>query len=219
VNVTAPETRFDAAYYTTIYRNYERQNPDYKFALYRRSIGRQIGSAAQHSILDVGCAFGGFLGSLSPEWNRSGIDISSYAIQHAEQRHRTVRFAAATLDRNPFRGPFDVVTSFDVIEHISDIEDVGRAVSDLLKPKALFVFVVPVYDGPLGWLAHLLDRDPTHIHKTARKRWLDWAGRHFEVIEWFGLFRFLFPVAPYLHISSVKARRVSPAILVVARKR
>ena len=213
-----PDAAFGPDYYRTVYRHYERQNPSYKRAFYRNFILKHAG-AQPARMLDVGCAFGGFLASMPEAWDRSGIDISSFAIRHAAEAHPELHVAAATLDNNPFPGPFDVVTSFDVIEHIDNLENVAASITSLLKPGGLFVFVVPTYDGPFGPIVHLLDHDPTHIHKTNRKFWLDWAGRHFNIEEWIGVFRILPPVGPYVHVPTRALRSISPAIMVAARTR
>ncbi len=217
-SATAPDCAFGADYYATIYRHYERQNPPYKHAFYRRVIAKLAGNSPAR-ILDVGCAFGGFVASMPETWSRYGIDVSSFAIQEGRAKYPGVQLAAATLDTNPFKGPFDIVTSFDVIEHIQDLENVAGHVRSLVRPEGLFVFVVPTYDGPLGPVVHMLDRDPTHIHKTSRKFWIDWAERHFNLCEWIGMFRMLLPFAPYIHWPSQSLRSVAPAVLIAARRK
>ena len=90
-------------------------------------------------------------------------------------------------------------------------------VRSLLRPGGLFVFVVPTYDGPLGPIVHLLDRDPTHIHRTNRKFWLDWAARHFDVQEWT---RHLSNAAAVRSLHSLACQAVAlsgPAVLVAVR--
>ncbi len=217
-SVSLNDAAFGEDYYRTVYRHYERQNPSYKTEFYRQFIlqhaGRDVGR-----ILDVGCAFGGFLASLPKSWDRYGIDISSFAIEQAARTNPDLHVANAILENNPFKGPFDVVTSFDVIEHINDLEKVAACVADLLTPGGLYVFVVPTYDGPFGPVVHFLDHDPTHLHKTNRRFWLEWAARHFEIQEWIGAFRFLAPVGPYIHWPTRALRSISPAIMVAARTR
>jgi len=214
----AVATAYDANYYHRIYRHYERQNPGYKLAFYRDLVFKHV-SRGPARILDVGCAFGGFLAGMPASWDRFGIDVSNYAIQQGRHAHPELHLAAATFESNPFQGPFDVVTSFDVIEHIDSLEKVAASVGSLLKPGGVFLFVVPTYDGPLGPLVHLLDRDPTHIHKTNRRFWLDWAGANFEVIEWMGAYRMLLPHGPYVHWPTKLLRAFAPAIVVAARSR
>lgn len=219
--MTAPaRAPYDASYYETVYRNYSQQNPSYKIRFYHDLVLRHTANAPQKqlSILDVGCAFGVFLKSLPSNWKRFGIDISHHSIEKAAEGEKSISFAPAILENNPFRGPFDVVTSFDVIEHIPDRDHALDNFYDLLKPGGLFVFVVPVYDGPLGWLVHRLDRDPTHLHKVGRADWVEWAQRRFQVLEWGGAFRFLFPGGVYLHWPTRLMRSATPCIAVVARK-
>lgn len=210
---------FDESYYRAAYRDYSRQNPLRKLRFYHRLLAAHLGSQCPISVLDVGCAFGSFLEALPRDWERYGIDASEYAIEQGRVRVPGVSLAAATLETTPFRGPFDAVTSLDVIEHIADLDGVARIVHGLLKPGGVFVFVVPVYDGPLGWLVRRLDRDPTHIHKISRDFWLEWAARTFEVVEWLGTYRYLAPLGGYVHFASRRLRSLSPAIAVAAKRR
>jgi hypothetical protein len=78
---------------------------------------------------------------------------------------------------------------------------------------------MPVYDGPTGPVIRRLDKDPTHIHKWDREAWLDLLGSRFNILDWQGAFRLLLPSGPYLHVPTRRLRAVSPAILVVARRR
>ena len=84
--------------------------------------------------------------------------------------------------------------------------------------KHAMVMVVPVYDGLCGPLIRKMDRDPTHVHKVARGDWLAWLSRHFELMEWSGVVRYLLPGRWYLHVATRLGRNHTPAILVVARR-
>jgi hypothetical protein len=88
----------------------------------------------------------------------------------------------------------------------------------MLRPGGWFLMVVPVYDGACGPLIRTMDRDPTHVHKLGRGEWLAWVGRHFEVVEWWGIVRYLLPGRFYLHLPTRLGRGHTPAILVVGRR-
>jgi SAM-dependent methyltransferase len=216
--LTFKSSRYGPSYYHSVYRHYERQNPARKLNFYRDLVFRHVGCKPAR-MLDVGCAFAKFLASLPQSWDRFGIDVSSFAIEEARRKHPELHLAAATLDSNPFPGPFDVITSFDVIEHIESLDDVAAGIGNILKPGGLFVFVVPTYDGPLGPVVHRLDRDPTHIHKTHRRFWIEWASRHFDAVQWMGAYRMLLPHGPYIHWPTRLLRRFAPAIVVTAKAR
>ncbi len=213
-------SRFDADYYRTYYREYARQNPPRKLRFYARMAERHAAPDAPRRIHDLGCGFGDFLATLDESWEICGSDVSEFAIAQAAQRHPRGAFkVASATDRAVFAGPFGVVTAFDVLEHVADLDAVAASVDDQLAPGGAFLFVVPVYDGLSGPIIRALDRDPTHVHKWPRRCWLDWAGAHFDVREWLGAVRYLFPLLGYLHVTTRLLRRHTPAILVACRKR
>jgi SAM-dependent methyltransferase len=170
-------------------------------------------------VLDIGCAFGAFLSALDPRWERYGTDVSRYAVEKAAAALPEIRFARADVDAIPFPGPFDVITSFDVIEHIGSLDQVARTVEALLAPGGHFVFVVPVYDGVTGPVIRLLDKDETHVHKRSRDFWLRWVSERFDMVAWCGIYRYLIPGWGYAHIPTRRLRRFTPAIAVTARRR
>lgn len=214
--ITSP---FDADYYRTYYREYAQQNPPRKLRFYARMVERHTAAGTPRRIHDLGCGFGDFLATLDPSWEICGSDISDYAIAQAAQRHPRGAFkVASATDRGVFPGAFGVVTAFDVLEHVADLDAVAAAVTGQLAPGGAFLFVVPVYDGLSGPIIRALDRDPTHVRKWPRRRWLGWAAMHFRVVEWLGAVRYLFPLFGYLHVTTRLLRRHTPAILVACRR-
>jgi SAM-dependent methyltransferase len=212
-------SQFDRAYYERYYKNYFRQNPDYKMAFYRELVLAHTRRIEQPRILDMGCAFGRFLAHMDGSWRRVGIDISEYAVREARRSVDSVTLAVASCTAIPFRGPFHAIVAFDVIEHVPDLQSVATFVNLELDGDGVFVFVVPVYDGPFGGIVRLLDKDPTHVHKNSRQFWLDWAGQHFELTSWTGIFRYLLPYGTYINWSNRTLRVIAPAIAVVVRRR
>jgi SAM-dependent methyltransferase len=69
-----------------------------------------------------------------------------------------------------FRAAGAVVVSWDVLEHIEPLDDALKTIYDRLADNGILIGVVPVYDGPLGWLVHRMDRDPTHLHSHLESR-------------------------------------------------
>jgi SAM-dependent methyltransferase len=211
---------FDERYFTTYYRDYVAQNPPRRLRFYAELIERHLAPGAPRRVHDIGCAFGRFLGSLDSTWQIFGTDVSEFAVARATREHPRGLFKVAPAEaRAVFDESFGVVTAFDVIEHVFDPDAVARAVTEELVDGGCFIFVVPVYDGLSGPLIRLLDRDPTHLHKWPRQRWLDWAQSHFTLVDWRGIVRYLFPGGYYLHLASHVLRRHTPALVVVARKR
>lgn len=213
-------TEFEAGYFAANYPDYAAQNPPRKLDFYRRVIERRGPETRPLDLLDVGCGLGRFVASLPRDAYRAhATDVSRWALEQNRERFPHVDFRQASATETPFpEGSFDVVTAFDVIEHVPDLDAVEEAVAAMLRPGGLFVFVVPVYDGLSGPIIRLLDRDPTHVHKRPRSFWLDRASRRFEVLEWWGILRYLLPWKSYLHVPTRRFRGHTPAILVAARK-
>jgi SAM-dependent methyltransferase len=210
--------RFEREYYEANYRDYARQNPPRKLRFYRGLAERAAAGKPSPRILDFGCAFGAFLSALDPGWRRFGVDVSRFATERAAVAVPGASFARADIDTIPFPGAFDVITAFDVIEHVPSLERVASTVRSLLAPDGGFIFVVPVYDGPTGPIVRLLDKDETHLHKKSRAFWLDWAAASFTLVDWWGVYRYLVPGLGYVHLPTRFWRRLTPAIAVISRK-
>lgn len=217
---TLPPARFDQSYFTTYYPDYDRKNTPRKLAYYRDTVARFLPpGAARAKVLDLGCAFGRFVALLAPRWQAYGTDVSEFAIGRARERVPGATFAVMRDGMIPFAEHFEAVTAWDVLEHIPDLGHTAAQVCDHLVVGGVFAFAVPVYDGPLGRLVNRLDKDATHINRCPRDFWLDWTRRHFELAHWSGAFRYLLPGGYYIHWTSHALRHVSPAVVVVARRR
>jgi SAM-dependent methyltransferase len=91
-----------------------------------------IEASGYTTILDVGCFDGAFLAALSDEHACFGVEINDEAAARAAERGVTM--VGRTMDevRN-YPARFDVITAFDVIEHVLDPK---RFVADACKALA-----------------------------------------------------------------------------------
>lgn len=214
----ARDLAFDEHYYTSVYRDYGKQTPSTKLDFYQRLLDQTAGArGAGTRLLDLGCAFGDFLRNAPSAWDRIGVDVNVYAVDEARKRGGNITFFDGAFPPESI-GSFDVITAFDVLEHIPDVDAIVEQIHARLRPGGVFLFVVPVYDGPLGWVVHTLDKDPTHLHKMSRKFWLGFALKRFELLKWTGIVRWMPPVGAYIHVPSDALRTISPGIAVVCRR-
>lgn len=104
---------------------------------------------ATYRVLEIGSGRGYFLQSIeSKVGGAMGLELNREAIAQKETRFpiesRTLESVAAA---EPER--FDVVCSFQVLEHVTDPAGFMRAASDCLKPAGLLIVSTPNYDHPL----------------------------------------------------------------------
>jgi SAM-dependent methyltransferase len=210
---------FGKEYFRNVYRDYEKQNPKRKLLFYKKLVEQALPRDKPARLLDIGCAFGAFLSHANPSWTRLGIDTSEYALREASRRAPGAFFIAADAAYLPTNCAVDAIVTFDSLEHVKNLEFAAAGIKRMLSSRGYFIFVVPVYDGPMGPIIRLLDHDTTHIHKQSREFWLTWAKTHFELCEWQGIFRYLFPAGVYLHVKTKALRRYASAIAVIARKK
>ncbi len=96
-------------------------------------------------LLDVGCATGFFLNGMRSQgnWELYGVEISPYAARIAQDRYG-LNVKVGTLEAASFpEGFFDVVTMWDVLEHLHEPQKSLREIHRILKPDGLLVFRVP----------------------------------------------------------------------------
>jgi SAM-dependent methyltransferase len=206
---------FDKEYFRQFYGDYYRQNPTRKLRAYMRMIRQHVPNGR---LLDIGCSYGVFVREAAAFFTCTGMDVDREVVAMAASRVPNATFITGALPNIPGRG-LDVITALDVLEHVPDPDAAVAAIRDALRPGGIALIVVPVYDGPLGWLTRLLDRDPTHLHKHSRYYWLEMASRHLEVIGWQGFMRKLLFGKWYLHIPMGPFRSIAPAVALVLQRR
>jgi SAM-dependent methyltransferase len=86
------------------------------------------------SILDVGCASGFFLESLGQSWNRHGIELFRLAVERSRSRPGLVVHERDLASAGFAKETFDVVCSFDVIEHLPNPMPIFQEARRILKP-------------------------------------------------------------------------------------
>lgn len=151
---------------------------------------RKFAGSSKGKLLDVGCALGLFLKYAEREgFDVYGVDISDYAIKYA-RRNVSKKCVRADVEKCiPFKTSFNIVTAWDVIEHLKQPALFLKRVNRLLKKDGLFFIETLNYNS----LAHEILKekwsplDPVHHHLTPTitpailKNWLEKSG--FEVIK------------------------------------
>ena len=99
-------------------------------------------------VLDVGCATGFFLAQAQERgWQVQGLDVSHFAIEYAKNRFGfdVQRGSLLELDYPP--NSYDLITMWDVIEHVPDPKRYVQRIAELLKPGGVFALATPDIDS------------------------------------------------------------------------
>jgi ubiquinone/menaquinone biosynthesis C-methylase UbiE len=103
----------------------------------------------ERRVLDAGCGTGGMMSWLTRYANRGevmGIDLSPNALEFAHRDHRNL--SRASVAHLPFAdASFDLVTSFDVLQHVPADQD-ARAINEIhrvLRPGGIAFLRVSAY--------------------------------------------------------------------------
>ena len=119
-------------------------------------------------LLDVGCGTGEFIYYAQKErWNVFGIDISANRSKIAQIRTGIKIHKGTIHDSSYEMNSFDLITLFEVIEHLPDVKATLKKAFQLLKPGGIIAISTPninslrrLYQG-IKWKG--FTDDPNHI--------------------------------------------------------
>jgi SAM-dependent methyltransferase len=98
-------------------------------------------------VLDLGCGAGYGTAELAGRAHSAmGIDLAPEAIGHASSAYplANISFVPASVTAVPFRdGAFDLITAFEVIEHLDNWRELLSEGRRLLHPKGVFLVSTP----------------------------------------------------------------------------
>jgi len=108
----------------------------------------------QGKFIDIGCATGVFLDMAQKEgYSVVGVDVSEFACQYAHELFGITTLNGKLEDLHLEDKSFDIITMWDVIEHVPDPHEFLREVHRILKDDGI-IFILTINDSSLmGWIA------------------------------------------------------------------
>jgi len=133
-------------------------------------------------LLDIGCAAGFFVYEAQDYgWDAMGIEPSKWLVKWGTENLR-VKLYTGTLKQGGFKdGEFDVLTMWDVLEHVPDPADMLKECYRVLKPGGMLVINYPDFGSILSKLAgrnwwFLLSNHLYYFTPKTMRRYLENAG-------------------------------------------
>jgi ubiquinone/menaquinone biosynthesis C-methylase UbiE len=118
-------------------------------------------------ILEIGCGIGTVVHELSKKGHDIiGIDISSEAIEYGRKKYGDISLEVQAAETLPYENEsFEVVLSFDLFEHIAEIDKHISEVKRVLRPGGYYLFQTP-------------NRYSNIIYETLWTKSLQWRRYH-----------------------------------------
>lgn len=123
-------------------------------------------------LLDVGCATGDFLQAFHEltGWDVDGVEIVPEAA--AAARAKGLKVVSSLEDSKMIQSSFDVITLWDVLEHMPDPSEKLQLCNELLKPEGILVIKCPDPEGKeasmfrQSWIGY---EAPQHLYGFPKK--------------------------------------------------
>jgi 2-polyprenyl-3-methyl-5-hydroxy-6-metoxy-1,4-benzoquinol methylase len=104
--------------------------------------------ARKGTLLDVGAAYGSFVKIAQGKgWIASGIEISEYSSTFAREQLGIPVETGTVVDLVNSQTTFDVITLWDVIEHVYDLKETLESIHSLLNKNGLLLITTDNFDS------------------------------------------------------------------------
>ena len=122
---------------------------------------------AHSRILEVGCGIGTIVNQLSQQGHQAfGSDIARTAVEYGRQKYAGINLCVESAEALGWNNnEFDIVLSFDVFEHLFDVDKHLQEVARVLKPGGYYLFQTP-------------NKYSNALYETMRCRSLQWKRYH-----------------------------------------
>ncbi len=150
-------------------------------------------TTTQKKVLDIGCSNGVFLSMMQKKgWKGVGLDISEYIIEQAQKTraHEDLEFRSGYLhEKVAEKEKFNLITMWDVIEHVEDPIGILKQINVRLNPGGLLVLETQNINS---FFAKLLKRSwhhfkhfehIYHFNETALRNMLENTGFNIKSIS------------------------------------
>jgi len=133
---------------------------------------------ARMDVLEVGCGIGTVVDWLRRKGCRAqGTDISAQAVEYGRAKYPGIELEAEPAEQMSWAdGSFDVVLSFDVVEHLVDVDVHLEEVRRVLRAGGCYLLGTP-------------NKYCSAFFDTVRKRDFSWKKSHPSLQSWRGLRR------------------------------
>jgi 2-polyprenyl-3-methyl-5-hydroxy-6-metoxy-1,4-benzoquinol methylase len=136
-------------------------------------------------VMDMGCGSGYGTNYLAHYARQiKGLDIDSKAIKQAKEnfKRKNLSYEVLNLKSTKIKNKFDVVISFQVIEHITDVDSYLQFITNVLTKGGIAILSTP------NILTQGYNENPFHIKEYNYEELKDILEKYFDEVDIKGLF-------------------------------
>ncbi|HVX00016.1 MAG TPA: methyltransferase domain-containing protein [Candidatus Babeliaceae bacterium] len=142
--------------------------------------------AKDKTILDIACGVGRGSYTLATEGSAKSVtacDIQESAIRYATFRNRHEKISFSIQDAELYKQPdtFDLIVSFETIEHLKNYEAFLQNVYDSLRPKGIFMVSTPISHMDVN----TAPVNPYHVQEWGFEKFQQILSKRFSIIKVF----------------------------------
>lgn len=118
-------------------------------AFYTSFFGLEYSFYKNKKVLDVGCGPRGSLEWANNTSERIGLDPLAHQYLKMQGKHHKMQYIKGGAEAIPFEaGYFDVVTSFNSLDHVDDLTQCITEIKRVVKPGGLFLLIADIHAFP-----------------------------------------------------------------------
>jgi len=149
------EDYWKTSYFSNCFKDYNKTKPEIKHFMKVLNFLEQ--KKGKGRLIDIGCATGVFLHIAKRKgWIVQGVEVSKYAAEYGREKFginiKNLLFEKAKYPEESF----DVVMSFEVVEHVRNPEEFIKHCNKILKKDGLLVLMTPDHNSLIAIVADLL---------------------------------------------------------------
>ncbi|MEZ5045620.1 MAG: class I SAM-dependent methyltransferase [Chitinophagaceae bacterium] len=151
---------------------------------------KELQNGKGKKLLDIGCGNGSFASFASDKgFNILGLDIDENSLRLADSRNlKNTEFRKGLLsdfyNNKNNHGQFDIITMFEVFEHLDNPNDTIEYISKLLKPGGYFIGSLPNINRLKMWdYCMNYELPPYHLTFWTIETWKNYIeAKNFELV-------------------------------------
>ena len=122
------------------------------------------------ALLDIGSALGIFIEALHQKKTKFSVnccDLSTKACEELKANYPDVQVINADFMQLDNQDRYDLITMWDTVEHIVELNSMFKKIHEQLNPEGLFVFSTPntnSFEWKIAWENHVQILPPGHVN-------------------------------------------------------